>query len=209
MKKESNSFRNNDSDAMNSEISKDHQDDFLEEVGNEESSQIQEDVERDKTKEDEGFLEETEHENNARSLEKKCDEYFSKMQRVAADFENYKKRVSKERETTYVDALAEAVLAFLPVIDNFERALKTSSNGEDESFRKGIEMLFKQFGESFKKLGIQEIETRGRKFDPEFHNAVMHVEDENFGDAQIIEEFQKGYILGEKVIRHSMVKVAN
>lgn len=145
------------------------------------------------------------------SLKKKCDEYQGMMQRVAADFENFKKRTAKEREALYQDALGEAILTFLPVLDNFERALKASQETEsgDDSLKTGLSMLFKQFNESFLKLGVSEIRSIGEKFNPEYHNAVMHIDDENYGESLIVEEFQKGYILGEKVVRHSMVKVVN
>jgi molecular chaperone GrpE len=209
VKKDTKSTYKEDPKAIHQDVEKENQDDILEEEQEKTFQSTGDDQEKEIPKGEEESSEETENNNKVENLEKKCQEYLSKMQRVAADFENYKKRVSKERESTYVDALAEAVLAFLPVIDNFERALNIPPKGEDESFRKGIEMLFKQFGESFKKLGVKEIETLGKKFDPEFHNAVMHVEDETYGEGEIIEEFQKGYVLGEKVIRHSMVKVAN
>lgn len=152
---------------------------------------------------------ETNEENEIKELEKKCDDYAKKMQKVAADFENYKKRVIKEKQTTYADALIEAVEAFLPLMDNFERALKVSSDCEKDPFREGIEMLFKQFEEAFFKLGVKEIKSIGETFDPLLHNAVMHIEDESFSEGEIIEELQKGYLLGDKIIRHSMVKVAN
>lgn len=174
------------------EMTQEPQKTSMEETSDEESSTV------DKTKEE-----------KISALLKKKDEYFTKMQRVAADFENFKKRVQKERETTYKDALAESVLTFLPVVDTFERALKTPSTSEDDSFRKGMEMVFRQFEECFQKLGVRPIDAIGKTFDPALHNAVMHIEDEGFSDGEIIEEFQKGYTLGEKVVRHSMVKVAN
>lgn len=148
-------------------------------------------------------------ESKVEKLEKKCDEYFTKMQKVVADFENYKKRVAKEKQTTYADALIEAVETFLPLMDNFERALNTPSNCEKDPFREGVEMLFKQFQEAFFKIGVKEINSVGESFDPKLHNAVMHVEDDNFSEGEITEELQKGYRLGDKVVRHSMVKVAN
>lgn len=153
--------------------------------------------------------EEVNDETEVEQLQKKCDESFDKMQKVAADFENYKRRVAKEKQTTYADALVEAVETFLPLMDNFERALKTPSECENDPFRKGVEMLFNQFEEAIFKLGVKKIKSVGETFDPKLHNAVMHVEDDSFSDGEIIEELQKGYILGEKVIRHSMVKVAN
>jgi molecular chaperone GrpE len=142
-------------------------------------------------------------------IEGKCAQYKDKMQRMGADFENYKKRVAKEKENTYTDAVAEAIMAFLPIVDNFERALKTPGEPNENAYKTGLELLYKQFGDAFKKLRVEEIETVGRKFDPLYHNAVMHIEDEAYQEGQIVEVFQKGYLLGEKVIRHSMVKVAN
>lgn len=156
-------------------------------------------------------------ENSAKTLEedmlnlkKKTDEYQSMLMRVAADFENYKKRMTKEKETTYTDALGEAVTAFLPILDNLERAIKASETYSNEDpLKTGLELLYKQFKDCFQKLGVIEIKSIGNKFDPEYHNAVMHIDNEDYGENIIIEEFQKGFILGEKVIRHSMVKVAN
>jgi molecular chaperone GrpE len=146
-------------------------------------------------------------------LAKKCEEYYGMLQRVSADFDNFKKRTAKERETIYQDATSEAVQTFLPVLDNFERAVKAQDTPQisesDSAYKAGIELLFRQFREAFSKLGVKEITTLGQKFDPNLHNAVMHVDDDSFGDGEIIEEFQKGYIIGEKVVRHSMVKVAN
>ena len=127
--------------------------------------------------------------------------------RLLAEFDNYKKRSAKERENIYGDARVDTVTKFLPVYDNLERALKAET--ADESFKKGVEMTFNQLMDVFKKLGVEEIESVGETFDPNFHNAVMHVEDEEKGENEIVEEFQKGFRIGEKVIRFSMVKVAN
>lgn len=127
--------------------------------------------------------------------------------RLMAEFDNYKKRSVKERENIYTDVRVDTVSKFLPVYDNLERALKTET--ADEAFKKGVEMTFIQLCEIFKKLGVEEIEAVGQTFDPQFHNAVMHVEDEEKGESEIVEEFQKGFKVGDKVIRFSMVKVAN
>lgn len=131
-----------------------------------------------------------------------------KYLRMLAEYDNFRKRSQKERESTYSDVRADTVTRFLPVYDNLERALKTET--ADEAYRRGVEMTLTQFKETIEKLGVCEIDAGvGAKFDPEFHNAVMHVEDENYGEGVIAEEFQKGFKLGDKVIRCSIVKVAN
>ncbi len=127
--------------------------------------------------------------------------------RLMAEFDNYKKRSAKERENIYTDVRVDTVTKFLPVFDNLERALKTET--ADEAYKKGVEMTFNQLLDVFRKLGVEEIESVGKSFDPAFHNAVMHVEDETLGESVIVEEFQKGFRIGDKVIRFSMVKVAN
>lgn len=127
--------------------------------------------------------------------------------RLMAEFDNYKKRSAKERENIYTDVRVDTVTKFLPVFDNLERALKTET--ADEAYKKGVEMTFSQLTDVFRKLGVEEIESVGKPFDPTMHNAVMHVEDEQYGESEIVEEFQKGFRIGDKVIRFSMVKVAN
>lgn len=130
-----------------------------------------------------------------------------KYLRLMAEFDNYKKRSAKERENIYTDVRVDTVSKFLPVYDNLERALKAET--ADEAFKKGVEMTFTQLQEIFKKLGVEAIESVGKTFDPNLHNAVMHVEDEEKGENEIVEEFQKGFKVNDKVIRFSMVKVAN
>lgn len=127
--------------------------------------------------------------------------------RLAAEYENYRRRTAKEKESIWNDAKAEAVIAFLPVYDNLERALKQETT--DEAYKKGVEMTMTQLKTVLEKLGITEIEAQGQPFDPTLHNAVMHVEDENFGENTVAEVFQAGFRLGDKVIRFAMVKVAN
>lgn len=146
-----------------------------------------------------------------KELSIKCDEYFDKIQRNAAEFDNYKKRTIKEKEAIYTDAYADAVQAFLPVADNMERAIAaiTEDSNEVKTLKEGVDMVFNQLKEVFAKLGVEEIEAEGKTFDPNFHNAVMHIEDEAFGENQVAEVFQKGYKLKDKVLRHSMVKVVN
>jgi molecular chaperone GrpE len=141
---------------------------------------------------------------------KQCEEYFNMLQRTAAEFDNYKKRTAREKEALYQDATCDVVAAFLPVVDNLERAIQAANNDAgNNSLKEGIELVYRQFGDVLKKLNVEVIEAVGKEFDPNLHNAVSHVEDENYGENEVVEEFQKGYILKDKVIRHSMVKVAN
>lgn len=142
--------------------------------------------------------------------EKQCADYLERLQRMAAEFDNFKKRSIKEKESLYIDAVSDVAGAFLPVMDNVERALKAINADESsQTLKDGVEMVFKQFGDVLKNLGVEEIMAAGGQFDPMRHNAVMHVEDETLGHNIVIEEFQKGFIYKDKVIRYSMVKVAN
>ena len=127
--------------------------------------------------------------------------------RLAAEYDNYRKRTAKEKENLWTDAKADTVQAFLPVYDNLERALKQDT--ADEAYKKGVEMIMSQLKEVFAKLGITEIEAQGKPFDPNLHNAVMHIEDENLEENTVAQVFQAGFMLGEKVIRFAMVQVAN
>lgn len=141
------------------------------------------------------------------AAEKLIKEEKEKYLRLCAEYDNFRKRSQKERESLYTDIKADTLLKFLPVYDNLERALAQST--ADEAYRKGVEMIMTQFNTTLEKLGITEIEALGKTFDPNMHNAVMHVEDENFGENEVVEVFQKGFKLNDKVIRFAMVKVAN
>jgi len=127
--------------------------------------------------------------------------------RVAAEFDNFRKRTIKEKEASYGNGKADAVEKLLPVYDNLERALNQPT--EDEAFKKGVEMTMTQLVGIFSGLGVEIFGNVGEEFDPNFHNAVMHTEDENFGENVISQVFQKGFKLGEKIIRFAMVQVAN
>ncbi len=127
--------------------------------------------------------------------------------RLAAEYDNFRRRSQKEKESIWDDAKAETALAFLPVYDNLERALKQET--ADAAYAKGVEMTMTGLKEVLSKLGIEEIPSLGQTFDPNLHNAVMHTEDESVGENTIVEVFQTGFIAGEKVIRFAMVKVAN
>ncbi len=143
-------------------------------------------------------------------LEKKANDYLDRYQRTLAEFDNFRKRTMKEKASMYDDGVRDSVLKLIPVVDNFERAVSAVSEEEKESgLYKGIEMVLKQFTEILTSLGVQEIEAEGKAFDPNLHNAVMHIEDENFGENEIAAVLQKGYICKDKVIRPSMVQVAN
>lgn len=130
-----------------------------------------------------------------------------KYLRLAAEYDNYRRRTTKEKESIWNDAKADAASAFLPVYDNLERALKQET--ADEAYKKGVEMTMTQLRSVLEKLGITEIPALGQPFDPTIHNAVMHVEDESLGENIVAEELQKGYMYRDSVVRHSMVKVAN
>ena len=135
------------------------------------------------------------------------DELNDRYKRVLAEFENYKKRSSKERETLYNSILGDVVEVMLPILDNLENAAKVQT--EDENYKKGIELVLKQFQDVLKSKGVEEIKTVGETFDPELHEAVSSVQDDTKGEKEIVQEYRKGYKLGHKVIRHSMVVVAN
>ena len=141
------------------------------------------------------------------AAEKLVREEKDKYLRLAAEYDNFRKRSQKEKDSLYTDIKVDTLRKFLPVYDNLERALKQAT--ADEAYRKGVEMIMAQFKSTMDGLGVTEIAAEGEKFDPEKHNAVMHVEDESFGENEIVEVFQRGFTLGDKVIRFAMVKVAN
>ena len=127
--------------------------------------------------------------------------------RLAAEYDNYRKRTARERESIYGDAIILAAAAFLPVLDNLERAANQTT--EDLSYKKGVELTLKVLNDSLSKLKIEEIPALGQPFNPELHHAVLHIEDETCGDNAVVEVLQKGFLLDGRVIRHAMVKVAN
>lgn len=139
--------------------------------------------------------------------EQELEETVDRLKRVMAEFENYKKRNTKEREQLYNSLLADIIASFLPVLDNLEKAVTAKT--EDENMKQGIELVVKQIQDIFAKFGVETIETVGKPFDPEVHEAVSSVQDETLGEKIIKEEFRKGYKIGSKIIRHSMVIVAN
>lgn len=132
-----------------------------------------------------------------------------KYMRLYAEYDNFRRRSAKEREGIYADAYCDAIQQILPIIDNLERATQYSGDDPESPMAKGIELTIKSCVEALNKMGVYEIEALGKTFDPNFHNAVMHVEDESVGENEIVEVFMKGYVRGDKVLRFSMVKVAN
>ena len=139
--------------------------------------------------------------------QEELDDITDRYKRVLAEFENFKKRSSKERESLYSSILGDVVEAMLPVVDNLENAAKVAT--QDENYKKGIEMVLKQFKDVLQSKGVEEIKTVGETFDPSLHEAVSSIQDENLGEKEIAQEYRKGYKIGSKVIRHSMVVVAN
>ena len=142
------------------------------------------------------------------SLNEKLAQQSDSFLRLAAEYDNYRKRTSKEKDELYSSSKISVISEFLPVIDNLDRALDNKTDNIDE-YKKGVEMIGNQFYETLKKLGAQEFGAVGDGFDPNIHNAVMHIDDETLGESVISAVFSKGYKLGEKVIRHAMVQVAN
>ena len=135
------------------------------------------------------------------------DELDDRYKRILAEFENFKKRSAKEREGLYNSILADVIEVILPVVDNLENALKVET--KDEDYKQGIELVLKQFKDVLKSKGIEEIKAIGETFDPSMHEAVSSVQDEEKGEKEIVQEYRKGYKIGNRVIRHSMVVVAN
>lgn len=139
--------------------------------------------------------------------QQELDELNDRYKRVMAEFENYKKRSSKERETLYNSILGDIVEVFLPIVDNLENALKVET--QDTEYKKGIELVLKQFKDVLKAKGVEEIPAIGETFDPSLHDAVSSIQDPDKNAQEIVQEYRKGYRIGSRVIRHSMVVVAN
>ena len=146
-------------------------------------------------------------EQKVEALEKETAETSDRLKRVRAEFENYKKRNQKEKEMQYTSILGDVVGSLLPVMDNLEKAVKAKT--QDENYKQGVELVLKQMTDMLEGFGVKPIEAIGNPFDPELHDAVSHVEDADLGEQFVKEEYRKGYKIGEKVIRHSMVIVAN
>ena len=145
--------------------------------------------------------------NELEQLKKQLDQVNDKLLRTLAEYDNYRKRSVKEKDAIYPQAKADTVEKFLPIIDNFERAMQTEC--ADEAFKKGIEMIFQSFLKTMSDLSVEEIGKEGEDFNPDYHNAVMHIEDENLGENVVAQVLQKGYKIGDRVVRYAMVAVAN
>lgn len=147
-------------------------------------------------------------ESNEEKLQKQLDEKNDQLLRIAAEYDNFRKRSQREKDALYVDCKASVIKELLPVADNFDRIF-ANPDIMFEDYKKGVEMTFKQFENVFKDLKVESFGEEGEEFDPNFHNAVMHSEDENLGENVITNVFAKGYKIGDKVIRPAMVAVAN
>ena len=142
--------------------------------------------------------------------DEKIDELNDKLRRSMAEFDNYRKRTDKEKSAMYEIGAKDVIEKILPIVDNFERGLNTiPEDAKGTAFAEGMEKIYKQFVKKVDDLGVKPIEAVGKPFDPNFHNAVMHVEDENLGENVVAAELQKGYTYKESIVRHSMVQVAN
>ena len=142
--------------------------------------------------------------------DEKIDELNDKLRRSMAEFDNYRKRTDKEKSAMYEIGAKDVIEKILPIVDNFERGLNTiPEDAKGTAFAEGLEKIYKQFVKTLDDLGVKPIEAVGKPFDPNFHNAVMHVEDENLGENVVAAELQKGYTYKESIVRHSMVQVAN
>ncbi|MEA4815888.1 MAG: nucleotide exchange factor GrpE [Lachnospiraceae bacterium] len=143
-------------------------------------------------------------------LKAKCDDYLDKYQRCLAEFDNFRKRTSKEKAGMYDEGVKDTLLKLLSVMDNLDRAiLSREAKDEEDSFLTGVKMILKQLKEIFASMDVTEIKAVGEKFDPAYHEAVAHEENEEYGENEIVFEMLKGYMYKDKVLRHSMVKVAN
>ena len=171
-----------------------------------ENEEIEETVET-----EEPAVTEAEEVDETARLTKELAEQRDKYLRLMAEYDNYQKRTQREKAARYADAVIDTVSGILPIGDNLERALAVEVTSEDAiKFKEGIEMVMKQFNDCLEKLDVAPIKAEGEQFDPNLHNAVMHVEDDGIDDNTVVEEFMKGYIYkGDRVVRHSMVKVAN
>ena len=155
----------------------------------------------------EGAEEEAEESGEPDAAEQALAEANDKYMRLFAEFDNFRKRTAKEKSETYQDAVAKTVLELLPAVDSFERAMEAPCT--DEAYRSGMEKIYQQMTAILAKLGVEEIPALNEPFDPKVHNAIRQIEDENFGESTVCEVYQKGYRLGDRIVRCAMVSVAN
>lgn len=163
--------------------------------------------ENNEIKENEEVKQENQEQNEIQTIKQELDDVTDRYKRILAEFENHKKRSQKERDNLYNSILSDIVEGMLPILDNLENAAKVET--KDEEYKKGVELVLKQFQDTLKSKGVEEIKALGETFDPEVHEAVSSVQDDTKGEKEIVQEYRKGYKIGTKVIRHSMVVVAN
>lgn len=161
------------------------------------SEEVKQEVQQENCKED----------TELNSMKTELEETTDRLKRLMAEFDNFKKRSAKERESLYNSLLGDIISKLLPVVDNLEQA--ANSNSTDEGYKQGTQLVLKQFMDVLSSLGVQEIEGVGSTFNPEYHEAVSAVQDENLGEKEVKEVFRKGYKIGDRVVRHAMVVVAN
>ena len=179
-----------------------------EEVSEEDSEDMAEDAEN--AEEGSGFMKKFGRKNKKDKKDEKIEELTDRLTRQMAEFDNFRKRTEKEKSQMYEIGAKDIIEKILPVVDNFERGIAAVPEEEKSNpFAEGMEKIYKQLMTTLEEIGVKPIEAVGQEFDPDFHNAVMHVEDEEVGENIITEEFQKGYLYRDSVVRHSMVKVAN
>lgn len=184
---------------------KDNTEEVMAEEAVEEDTEADAEEEADEEKSSGGFFKKKDKKDKK---DAQIEELTDKVRRQMAEFENFRKRSEKEKTQMYEVGAKGILEKILPVVDNFERGLKGMEESEDP-FAQGMQMIYKQLMTSLEEAGVKAIEAVGQEFNPDFHNAVMHVEDDEFGENEIVEEFQKGYMYHDSVLRHSMVKVAN
>lgn len=172
-----------------------------------ENDQNEQEASSDDGKDKKGFFK---RKNKKDPKDEKIEDLTDKLTRQMAEFDNYRKRTEKEKSAMYEIGAKDIIEKILPVIDNFERGFQSVEEGKKEDpFVNGMDKVYKQLMKTLEDAGVKQIEALGKEFNPDFHNAVMHVEDEEAGENIIVEEFQKGYTYRDSVVRHSMVKVAN
>lgn len=171
----------------------------------EKKKKLEENEETKETKDTEITVEDLVKENE--KLKQENEKYYEHLQRTAAEFDNYKKRMQKEKDSTYNLAVGDVVTEFIEVLDNLEKAVIAETT--DLKMREGIELIKKEVWDILSKYKVEKISTVKETFNPEIHEAVMHIEDDAYGEKEIVEEFRSGYKIGNRVLRHAMVKVAN
>ena len=174
------------------------------------SEEAEEASEEEETEEGSGFMKKFGRKNKKDKKDEKIEELTDRLTRQMAEFDNFRKRTDKEKSQMYEVGAKDIIEKILPVVDNFERGLDAVKEEEkDDPFVQGMEKVYKHLMTTLEEIEVKPIEAVGKEFDPNLHNAVMHVEDENFGENIVAEEFQKGYTYRDSIVRHSMVKVAN